>query len=280
MGGLCGGAKKGTQPKIEKGKVATKGNAPPAPEKKADPPVQAAPAPPVKTELVKVVSTKPPPAPKEPKVDPKEAERKRKEAEELEKKRLEEAERIRKKEEAERLEAERKQKEEEERQKKEFMVRIEKSVSLKIAATFKAESERKKIKAEQYANTRSLVMENASLLAAKLEDYGMLKRSARSLVIIIANLTNAEITMPHCQMATGIHRGSSANSIAPGKYEFFTFHNSFLTGLSGTMFLNHEKKNIRIGFSNPLVGACKGNVEMKDAGEPYDYKDKGALDRA
>ena len=81
-------------------------------------------------------------------------------------------------------------------------------------------------------------------------------------------------------MSSGVHKGSSNTTIKPQSYEFFTFHNSFLTGLSGELFLDHEKKHFRVGFSNPLVGACKGLIDGRDAGHPFDYKEKDALRRA
>jgi len=54
-----------------------------------------------------------------------------------------------------------------------------------------------------------------------------------------------------------------------------------LTGLSGEIFFNHPNKRFRVGFSNPLVGACKGLIDTQDATEkPFDIKAKSALTRA
>ena len=86
--------------------------------------------------------------------------------------------------------------------------------------------------------------------------------------------------MSHCQMASGVHYKDTSAEIKPQKFEFFYFHNSFMTGLSGEMFFDHKDMYFRVGFSNPLVGKCKGLVDVRDAktDNPYSQQEKKAGD--
>lgn len=82
-------------------------------------------------------------------------------------------------------------------------------------------------------------------------------------------------------MSTGVFSSKTTqegNEIKPSEYEIFTFHNKFLTGLSGELFFNHPDKVFRVGFSNPLAGKCKGLVDARDSNKPFNNEERAAKD--
>ena len=123
---------------------------------------------------------------------------------------------------------------------------------------------------------KSLVFEHPTEVGVKLDDdFKMLKKYSRTMVICVLNCTKENIEMVHSNMTSGVHKRNSQKTVIKAQeYEHFTFHNSMFTGAAGEIHVNHSKKTFRIAFENPLIGSITGFTSESDISKPFP-KDQG-----
>ena len=101
-----------------------------------------------------------------------------------------------------------------------------------------------------------------------------LREMTRALIVQITNQTHHTLRTKKFQFDSGVLRKSTNAEIRPNSIAAYSFSNrqgSWMTGLSGEMYLEGGGKDVCIGFSNPYSGGYKGYTTVARRLKPEDW---------